>query len=240
MAPIIISIDGNIGSGKSSITKYLEKNFSVFCKNHNKDLHICFLQEPVDEWESIVDFDNKNIITKFYENNEKYAFPFQIMAYITRLSLFRAAISQNFDIIFTERSMLTDKNVFAKMLFDSKKMNQIEYQIYNIWFNEFIEFSKNIKQVYIKTDPEICKNRIIKRNREGETIDLEYLKQCHYYHEIWFNYSDYKSKYSTHQEEPILIINGNIETNTSQFINNTYYDDVIKKIFDFIFTHHSL
>ena len=35
---------------------------------------MCFLQEPIDEWETIVDFDNKNIITKFYENNEKYAF----------------------------------------------------------------------------------------------------------------------------------------------------------------------
>ena len=139
MAPIIISIDGNIGSGKSSIVKYLENNFASLCKINKKDLKICFLQEPVDEWESIIDIDNENIITKFYKNNEKYAFPFQMMAYITRLSLFKAAIAENFDIIFTERSMLTDKNIFTKMLFDSEKMNLIEYQIYNIWFNEFAE-----------------------------------------------------------------------------------------------------
>ena len=236
MSPIIISIDGNIGSGKSSIVKYLEKNFASLCKINKKDLKICFLQEPVDEWESIIDIDNENIITKFYKNNEKYAFPFQMMAYITRLSLFKAAIAENFDIIFTERSMLTDKNIFTKMLFDSEKMNLIEYQIYNIWFNEFADFLKNIKQVYIKTDPEICKNRIIKRNREGENVDIDYLKLCHYYHEIWFNYSHHKNRYDLDNEEKILIINGNIETNTSQFINNNYYDDVLKQIYNFIFT----
>ena len=80
-----------------------------------------------------------------------------MMAYITRLSLFKAAIAENFDIIFTERSMLTDKNIFTKMLFDSEKMNLIEYQIYNIWFNEFADFLKNIKQVYIRTDLKFVK-----------------------------------------------------------------------------------
>ena len=245
MAPIIFSIDGNIGSGKTSIFRYLEENFTSYCKMNNKNLKVCFLQEPIDEWETIVDFDNKNIITKFYENNEKYAFPFQMMAYITRLSLFKDAIAENFDIIFTERSMLTDKNIFVKMLFDSEKMNVIEYQIYNIWFNEFSNFLKNIKQVYIKTDPEICKKRIIKRNRKGENIDNEYLELCHYYHEVWFTCCDYKndsknktdSKNKIDNNEEILLINGNIETDTNQFDNNSYYQDIVKKIFDFVFDY---
>ena len=30
MKPIIISIDGNIGSGKSSIVRYLKKTFQIF------------------------------------------------------------------------------------------------------------------------------------------------------------------------------------------------------------------
>ena len=30
--PIIISFDGNIGSGKSSVMRYFEKNFQDFCK----------------------------------------------------------------------------------------------------------------------------------------------------------------------------------------------------------------
>ena len=31
-------------------------------------------------------------------------------------------------------SLFTDKYVFAQMLYDSKKMEKIEYEIYNKWF----------------------------------------------------------------------------------------------------------
>ena len=30
--PIVLSIDGNIGSGKSTVVSYLQKNFETFCK----------------------------------------------------------------------------------------------------------------------------------------------------------------------------------------------------------------
>ena len=37
-----------------------------------------FLDEPVQQWEFIIDVqDGKNAIQKFYENNEKYAFHFK-------------------------------------------------------------------------------------------------------------------------------------------------------------------
>ena len=225
MSPIIISIDGNIGSGKSSILKYLENNFINFCKSKNKNLKICFLQEPVSIWESIIDKnDNKNIIEKYYEENEKYAFPFQMMAYISRLSIFNKALKQNYDIIFTERSIYTDKNIFAKMLYLSGKMNDIEYQIYNKWFNEFSDLLINIKTIYIRTNPDICDIRIKKRKRMGEDISIQYLKDCNYYHETWLNKNT----------DNILIINGNKNTNTSLFIENNYYNDLINKIYNFI------
>ena len=44
------------------------------------------------------------------------------MAYISRLTLIRQALRENYDIIFTERSIYTDRNVFAKMLYDSGKI----------------------------------------------------------------------------------------------------------------------
>lgn len=228
--PIIISFDGNIGSGKSSVVKYFEKNFENYSKSKNKNLKICFLQEPVTEWESIKDIDDeRNIIEKFYEDNYSYSFSFQIMAYITRLSQFKKAINENYDIIFTERSMFTDKNVFAKMLYNSKKMRSIDYQIYNKWFNEFVDIIKNIKTIYIRTSPEICKFRINKRGRQGENIPFEYLQDCHYYHEIWLN------NLEKIEEGNVLIINGNIETNTSLFIENKYYDNIISSVFNFMF-----
>lgn len=225
MAPIIISIDGNIGSGKSTILKYLENNFENFCKLKNNNLKICFLKEPVDEWETIIDkHDEKNIIEKYYEDNTKYGFAFQMMAYISRLSIFKKTLVKNYDIIFTERSIYTDRNIFANMLYKSGKINEIEYQIYNKWFNEFSELLNNIKIIYIKTKPEICLKRIKKRNRIGENINIEYLRDCNYFHEIWLN----------KKNKNILIINGNADSNSSMFFKNTYYNDIINKIYNFI------
>ena len=227
--PIIISFDGNIGSGKSSVMKYFEKHFEKYCNLKTYHYNVCFLQEPVSVWENIVDKnDGKNVIEKFYENNEKYGFAFQMMAYISRLSLLKEALNKNYDIIFTERSVFTDRNVFAKMLYDSKKINDIEYQIYNKWFDEFSNSIKKNKTVYIRTTPHTSERRIKKRARTGEDIPLEYIQNCHYYHDIWL--------YSSGLIESgnVLIIDGNEETNTSQFIQNNYFDKIMEKVFNFM------
>ena len=227
--PIIISFDGNIGSGKSSIIKYFENNFPKFCNLKTFHYNICFLDEPVNQWEAIVDInDGKNIIEKFYKNNKEYAFQFQMMAYISRISMLKKALKENYDIIFTERSIYTDKNVFAQMLYDFKKMTNIEFLIYSKWFNEFSDIIENIKTVYIRTLPEICEKRVLKRARPGENIPLNYLKDCHYYHDIWL--------YNSGQIESgnVLVINGNEETNTSLFIENKYYDELMEKVFKFM------
>tara|TARA_Y100000389_G_C17434852_1_gene504859 strand:- start:751 stop:1446 length:696 start_codon:yes stop_codon:yes gene_type:complete len=229
MSPIILSFDGNIGSGKSTIVKYFENNFEEYCNKKNNNYKICFLQEPVKEWEKIVDKEsNENIIQKYYKDNEKYAFAFQMMAYISRLNILKKALKKNYDIIITERSIYTDRNVFAKMLFSDKKINDVEWQIYNLWFDEFDDIVKDIKTVYIRTSPKICQNRIIKRNRLGEDISYEYLKNCHAYHEYWLNDIEEIKK------SKILIVNGNEETITSLFINNTYYDDLMYYVYNFI------
>ena len=63
-----------------------------------------------------------------------------MMAYISRISLLKKAIKSNpGKIIISERCVLTDKNVFAKMLYDSGKIEEVNYKIYLQWFDEFIE-----------------------------------------------------------------------------------------------------
>ena len=227
--PIIISFDGNIGSGKSSAMQYFKENFEKFCNLKSHHYKVCFLDEPVEQWENIIDVeDGKNAIQKFYENNEKYAFPFQMMAYISRLSIFKKAFENDYDIIFTERSMFTDKNVFAKMLYDNKTMNIIEYKIYLKWFDEFLDTINTIKTVYIRTSPEICEKRVLKRARLGENIPLKYLKDCHHYHDKWLN------EPQKIEEGNVLVIDGNEETNTSLFIENKYYEELMEKVFKFM------
>jgi deoxyadenosine/deoxycytidine kinase len=174
----ILSLEGNIGSGKSTIINNLKQMYG-----NNNNIH--FLQEPIDIWEEIKDSSGKNMITKFYEDQERYSFSFQIMAYISRLSILKAAIKQDYKLIICERSLMTDKEVFCKMLYDTNKIESVNYQIYLKWFDEFIQDLPNISYIYIKTTPEVAYNRILKRNRPGENISLDYIKMCNDYHNSW-------------------------------------------------------
>ena len=197
--PIILSIDGNIGSGKSTLYKDLQSHYE-----NNAD--ICFVPEPVDDWTHIVDGDNVPILTNLYKNTKKYAFRFQMMAYISRLHLLRQKVKENkYRIIISERSVQTDRNVFAKMLFDDDMIEHDEYQIYNKWFDEFLDDMYLGGIIYVKADPEICSDRVKIRAREGETIPLEYLQKCHKYHEEWLETSTDK-----------LVIEANVDTSIKE------------------------
>ena len=85
------------------------------------------------------------------------------MAFVSRLAGLREIVKANPGkniVIITERSLYTDKEIFAKMLYDQGKMSDVEHQIYLTLFDEFAsEFEVN-KVVYIRTDPVKCHQRI--------------------------------------------------------------------------------
>ena len=180
--PIIISFDGNIGSGKSTKVKDIENYYS---EQGRKD--IIFIQEPVDAWNSVVDENGVTILSNYYKNQKKFAFRLQMLAYISRLSLLRDAVKKGYKYIITERCVGTDKNVFSKMLYDKGDIEHDEYIIYKKWYDEFISDVPIGAIVYIKASPEICLERVNIRAREGENIPLEYLKECDKYHDDWIN-----------------------------------------------------
>ena len=234
MSPIIVSIEGNIGSGKSTLLANLRKYY----KN---EANIVFLKEPVDEWEKIKDENGTTILEKFYADQEKYSFPFQMMAYVSRLKVLRDALknireneskqintkkSNKKTIIITERSLYTDKMVFAKMLYDSGKIEHVNYQIYLNWFDTFSEEFPVHKVVYVKTSPEKCHLRIMKRSRDGESnIPLDYLNSCNNYHD---NMLDKSSNECVCDEQ--LVLDGNIDI----YENKRQLDNWIQEINDFV------
>lgn len=226
--PIIICVEGNIGSGKSTMVNYLSQYFTNYINthniNHNKQYKVAYLIEPVDEWIKYKNSDNNNILELFYIDKDKYSFPFQMVILHSRITQLQNAIDDGYDIIISERSILSSYRVFIKMLIDYNNMNSIEYQIYEKWFNLYENTIRDINIIYIKTSPEICNLRINKRNRQGESgILLSYLKNCHYYHEIWINTQVSKDK--------LYIINGNIDTKKSMVIGNNYYIDIMNFIY---------
>lgn len=177
MSAKIISIEGNIGSGKTTLLAELKTKFG-----DNKN--IVFLKEPVDDWATITDVNGVTMLEKFYMNQKEYSFPFQMMAYISRLALLKNAIKENPNgIIITERSLYTDREVFAKMLYDSGCIELVNYKIYLKWFDTFAQECPVSKIIYVNTDPKICFDRIKKRSRTGESnIPFDYLENCHKYH----------------------------------------------------------
>ena len=140
------------------------------------------------------------MLKKFYANQEKYSFAFQIMAYISRLTILRQTIKNiihdkiNQYIIITERSLYTDKHVFAKMLYESGNISEIEWLTYSYWFDTFKDKTKLDLILYVNTKPDECYNRIIKRSRpeEVDKISKDYLTTCHQKHIDWFKETESK------------------------------------------------
>ena len=163
--PIIVSFDGNIGSGKST-TCY---EYEQYLKRHTGDdggifpgvtcfeEEVCFLDEPVALWNQVCDNDGVNILTNLYKDIRANAFKFQMMAYISRLALLRKAVKNpKIKVIITERSVETDRNVFAKMLYDTGDISHDEFQIYTLWFDEFLTDVPLAGIVYINASPSVC------------------------------------------------------------------------------------
>ena len=222
LSPIIISIEGNIGSGKSTILAKLEELMA------DTNLRIVFLKEPVDMWESIKDPANgENILQKFYQDQTRYAFPFQVMAYASRLSMIRQTIKENpgVSVIICERSLDADKHIFAKMLHDEGKIDDVCYQIYNHFYKEYMADIALDGIVYIDADAEVCHERIEKRSRVGESgIPLEYLQKCKSYHHQWLSTT----------QTPVLNINANADVTYDRNDMNDLGNEWLISIKEFI------
>jgi deoxyadenosine/deoxycytidine kinase len=139
-----------------------------------------------------------------------------MMAYISRLTMLQKAIRENPKaIIITERCLLTDYHIFAKLLYENKSMLQEEYEIYKTWFHSFQDIQVD-GIIYVRTDASVAFERCKLRSRPGETIDEAYLKQCHEKHEEWI------------QEEYDLIIDNNItEQEEALWMIHDYISDVV-------------
>ena len=222
--PIIVSIDGNIGSGKSTLVHILKNRMS----NNNAFL---FLPEPVDEWLSITD-NGDNILDRFYNDKKRWSYTFQNFAFITRTFILTKSIKNNktslFEkrkIIFTERSTETDKNVFAKMLYDDQYIDTLEYNIYNYWYNKLFNKECIHNVIYLRTKPDIAFERIKKRGRNEEsTIPIEYIRKVHDYHDQWLTgsstdtnicYIDVNEDFEENYENRELLISKIVKFSTS-------------------------
>ena len=208
---IMITIEGNIGVGKSTFTNIMKTEF----------YDSVIVSEPVDMWLNTKTTSGENILGLFYKDIPRWGYTFQNLAYVTRMMKIQDACQSNANIILLDRSLGTDKNVFEKMLYDDNLITDIEHTMYETWCNfyyNYVNKNNNWNYIYLRCTPETAYKRIQKRGREEEkNITLEYLIKLHKYHEDWLT-----------KINNVLIIDCD-----KDFENNKdYQNDIIKKIKD--------
>jgi len=176
---IFLTVEGNIGGGKSTMIKHLREAYPDFV----------IIDEPVDQWIGMKDADGNSLLSLFYNDQHRWSYTFQNAAFITRyLSAYEALskpITQD-TIYVSERGILTDRHVFASMLHADGLLNDIEWQLYTKWFDRFSSLVQVHGIVYITTDSDVCKTRIKIRGRtEEEGIPMTYLQKLDEYHAKW-------------------------------------------------------
>lgn len=183
--PTLVSIEGNIGSGKSTLLHKVKYNPLVQSIQTHLMRPIVFVNEPVDEWETIRDT-KSTILERFYQDPHQYAFSFQIMAYATRFRAIQHAMKKYPNaILLTERCLETDKHIFARLLHEMGHISTIDYQIYQTCYDAFSSLPTHT-HIYVNTHPRVCYARVQKRLRKGEDgITLDYLQECGRCHDEW-------------------------------------------------------
>ena len=219
MSHIIISLDGNIGAGKSTLLQEI--------RNKLHDVHI--VDEPVGQWTSLKNAKGKSLLELFYEDKNRWSYTFQNCALLTRLKNIQKAV-ENIDttisspqVIITERSVLTDKHVFAEMLYDAGNIDPLEWELYESWFNVFGKKYPVRAIIYVSTSSGTSKDRINTRNRSGEeSIDLEYLDALDRQHKKWIKNTNI----------PVLTLSTEADTPVEENIERIrLFVDVLKTLY---------
>jgi deoxyadenosine/deoxycytidine kinase len=173
-----ISIEGNISSGKSTVLSNLQKN-----------TRIPVFLEAVNEW---------TLLKKFYQNIERWGFAFN-MEVLLSMSEWK---NNNYFALY-ERSPMSCRYVFVQNQFEQKQFSKEELTIFDKIYKK-ISWEQEII-IYIKTDPEVCFDRMKKRNRNGEeTVNLSYLQIIDKKHDDMLSFIKLNKPHIK-----IIIINGN-------------------------------
>ena len=171
----MILLEGNIGAGKSTVGNTLKES-GLFD----------FIEEPVEAWQTGF---AANLLDMFYRDMKRWAFTFQITAFITRAKTWQEVLAlTDHSRVVLERSIFTDRFVFATNSYRIGGMTDVEWQVYcGLW--EFLVSNYCVEPdciFYYRTPAEVCLERMKVRGRHEETgVTVEYLKQLEALHDEW-------------------------------------------------------
>lgn len=166
-----IAIAGNIGSGKTTLTRLLAKHFSW--KPHYEDV------------------ENNPYLHSFYQDMQRWSFNLQIYFLNSR---FRQVVEirKSGKNIIQDRTIYEDAHIFAPNLHSMNLMSTRDFENYSSLFelmNSFIQPPDLL--IYLRASVSTLVEQIQKRGREyEESIRLDYLKLLNERYESWIDKYD--------------------------------------------------
>lgn len=169
-------VEGNIGAGKTTFLRIITQH-----------LHAHVIHEPLDKWQKVVG--TENLFENFYRDTPRWAYTFQLYAFITRIIEQEShALQYAEPVQILERSVFSDRYCFAKNCYELGFLTELEWQLYQDLFSWLVDnyVIRPNGFIYLSADPATCHQRLTKRNRHEEAgVSLDYLEQLHQKHEDW-------------------------------------------------------
>ena len=166
-----LAIAGNIGAGKTTLTKMLSKHYGW---------------EPVFE-----DVLENPYLDDFYERMERWSFNLQIYFLNSRFNQMIDCANNEKDTI-QDRTIYEDANIFAPNLLSMGLMTNRDYKNYESIFKTLKSYIKNPDLlIYLRSGIPNLVDQIHKRGRDYEnSISIEYLSRLNERYEAWIEKYD--------------------------------------------------
>ncbi len=163
-----IAIAGNIGSGKTTLTRLLAKHY-------NWDPHF-------------EDVDDNPYLNDFYHEMERWSFNLQIYFLNSRFKQV-TDIRDSGKTVIQDRTIYEDAHIFAPNLNDMGLMTKRDFQNYQSLFGlmeSFVQAPDLL--IYLRADISTLVSQIHRRGREYEnTISIDYLSRLNERYEAWIS-----------------------------------------------------
>ena len=164
---MFVAVAGNIGAGKSSLTRVLAHHFAL---------------EPV--FEAV---DENPYLADFYADMPRYAFHSQMFFLARRLEQHVSKVNPGSRVI-QDRTIYEDAHIFARNLHDEGVLDSRDFRVYTAMY-EAIRGALRPPDlmVYLRASLPTLQHHIAQRGRVFErSIDPEYLARLNGLYENWF------------------------------------------------------
>uniref|UniRef100_A0A8C3A2M9 deoxyguanosine kinase n=1 Tax=Cyclopterus lumpus TaxID=8103 RepID=A0A8C3A2M9_CYCLU len=233
-----VSIEGNIAVGKSTIARLMQSA----CPEWE------VVAEPVSQWQHIENGTLQgpdaspqttvsNLLQMMYQDPQRWSYTFQTFSCMSRLRTqlqppqVHLLSSERTPVQVYERSIYSDRYIFALNMFELGCINSTEWAVYQDWHSLLVEqFGHQVELegiIYLRAPPKKCMERLEHRGRaEEKGVKLDYLDKLHVQHEKWLVEKSTELHFEKLKQIPVLQLDASVEFQSDQEVQ----EEMIRKV----------